>query len=160
MTMGCDKLNYTYRTNSAEETIALGREIGKRLHGGDIIAYRGGLGAGKTTITRGICEGMGLGDEVTSPTFALVNEYRKKDCKVSLIHFDMYRITSGEDLDTTGFYDYMDDDAVLAVEWSENIDDDLPDDCIRITIDRIADDERRLTIETCDGDDRFEDIGN
>ena len=160
MTMGCDKLNYTYRTNSAEETIALGREIGKRLHGGDIIAYRGGLGAGKTTITRGISEGMGLGDEVTSPTFALVNEYRKKDCKVSLIHFDMYRITSGEDLDTTGFYDYMDDDAVLAVEWSENIEDDLPDDCIRITIDRISDDERRLTIETCDGDDRFEDIGN
>lgn len=151
-------MNFTYRTASPEQTIALGREIGKCLHGGDVIAYRGGLGAGKTTITRGISEGLGLGDEVTSPTFALVNEYRKTDCKLSLIHFDMYRITSGEDLETTGFFDYMDEDTVLAVEWSENIDDDLPDDCIRITINRISDDERELTIETCGGDDRFENI--
>lgn len=151
-------MNFTYRTSSPEQTIALGREIGKRLRGGEVIAYRGGLGAGKTTITRGISDGLGLGDEVTSPTFALVNEYRKKDCKISLIHFDMYRITSGEDLETTGFFDYMDEETVLAVEWSENIDDDLPDDCIRITINRISDDERELIIETCGGDDRFENI--
>ncbi|WP_024856344.1 tRNA (adenosine(37)-N6)-threonylcarbamoyltransferase complex ATPase subunit type 1 TsaE [Ruminococcus albus] len=151
-------MNFTFRTSSPEQTIALGREIGKRLRGGEVIAYRGGLGAGKTTITRGISDGLGLGDEVTSPTFALVNEYRKKGCKISLIHFDMYRITSGEDLETTGFFDYMDEDTVLAVEWSENIDDDLPDDCIRITINRISDDERELTIETCGGDDRFENI--
>jgi len=151
-------LNFTFSTSSPEQTIALGREIGKRLRGGEVIAYRGGLGAGKTTITRGISDGLGLGDEVTSPTFALVNEYRKKDCKISLIHFDMYRITSGEDLETTGFFDYMDEDTVLAVEWSENIDDDLPEDCIRITINRISDDERELTIETCGGDDRFENI--
>lgn len=156
--MGCDKLNYTYRTSSPEQTIALGREIGRRLHGGDVLAYRGGLGAGKTTITRGISEGMGLGDEVTSPTFALVNEYRKTDSKLSLIHFDMYRITSGENLETTGFFDYMDEDTVLAVEWSENIEDELPEECIRITINRISDDERELTIETCGGDDRFENI--
>ena len=151
-------MNFTYTTTSPEQTIALGREIGRRLRGGEVLAYRGGLGAGKTTITRGISEGMGLGDEVTSPTFALVNEYRKRDCKLSLIHFDMYRITSGEDLETTGFFDYMDEDTVLAVEWSENIDDDLPEDCIRITINRISDDERELTIETCGGDDRFENI--
>ena len=156
--MGCDKLNFTYKTSSAGETISLGREIGRRLHGGEVIAYRGGLGAGKTTITRGISEGMGLGDEVTSPTFALVNEYRKTDSKLSLIHFDMYRITSGEDLETTGFYDYMDDNAVLAVEWSENIDAELPEDCSRITINRISEEERELVIETCDGDDRFENI--
>ena len=136
----------------------LGREIGKRLRGGEVVAYRGGLGAGKTTITRGISEGMGLGDEVTSPTFALVNEYRKKDCKLSLIHFDMYRITSGEDLETTGFFDYMDEDTVLAVEWSENISEELPEDSIMITINRLSDDERELIVETCDGDDRFEDI--
>ncbi|MBQ8967758.1 tRNA (adenosine(37)-N6)-threonylcarbamoyltransferase complex ATPase subunit type 1 TsaE [Ruminococcus sp.] len=151
-------MNYTYKTASPEETISLGREIGRRLRGGDVIAYRGGLGAGKTTITRGISEGLGLGDEVTSPTFALVNEYRKKDCKLSLIHFDMYRITSGEDLETTGFYDYMDDDAVLAVEWSENIGDELPENCIILTIDRLSEEERQLTLEVCDGDDRFEDI--
>jgi tRNA threonylcarbamoyladenosine biosynthesis protein TsaE len=128
------------------------------MRGGEVIAYRGGLGAGKTTITRGISEGMGLGDEVTSPTFALVNEYRKKESRLSLIHFDMYRITSGEDLETTGFFDYMDEDTVLAVEWSENIDEELPDNCIRITINRISDDERELTILTCGGDDRFENI--
>lgn len=151
-------MNFTYKTSSAEETIGLGREIGKRLRGGEVIAYRGGLGAGKTTMTRGISEGIGLGDEVTSPTFALVNEYRKADCKLSLIHFDMYRITSGEDLETTGFYDYMDDDTVLAVEWSENIDGELPEDCIRITINRLSEEERELIIDTCDGDDRFENI--
>ena len=151
-------MNYTYKTASPEETISLGREIGRRLRGGDVIAYRGGLGAGKTTITRGISEGLGLADEVTSPTFALVNEYRKKDCKLSLIHFDMYRITSGEDLETTGFYDYMDDDAVLAVEWSESIVDELPESCIILTIDRLSEEERQLTLEVCDGDDRFEDI--
>lgn len=151
-------MNFTYRTSSPEQTIALGREIGKRMRGGEVIAYRGGLGAGKTTITRGISEGMGLGDEVTSPTFALVNEYRKKESRLSLIHFDMYRITSGEDLETTGFFDYMDEDTVLAVEWSENIDEELPDNCIRITINRISDDERELTILTCGGDDRFENI--
>ena len=156
--MGCDKLNLTFKTSSPEETIILGREIGKRLRGGEVVAYRGGLGAGKTTITRGISEGMGLGDEVTSPTFALVNEYRKKDCKLSLIHFDMYRITSGEDLETTGFFDYMDEDTVLAVEWSENISEELPEDSIMITINRLSDDERELIVETCDGDDRFEDI--
>jgi tRNA threonylcarbamoyladenosine biosynthesis protein TsaE len=168
-------MQYSWNTASPEETIALAEKIGAKLRAGDVIAYRGDLGAGKTTFTRGLAAGMGIKELVTSPTFALVHEYGgepplagasqcSKAAKVgkrpSLIHFDMYRITSGEDLDTTGFYDYMDDDAVLAVEWSENIDDDLPDDCIRITIDRISDDERQLTVETCDGDDRFEDIGN
>lgn len=151
-------MKITYKTSSAEETIRLGCQIGRRLRGGDVIAYRGGLGAGKTTLTRGISQGIGLGDEVTSPTFALVNEYRKADCKLSLIHFDMYRITSGEDLETTGFFDYMEEEAVLAVEWSENIDGELPDSCVRITINRLSEEERELIIETCDGDDRFEDI--
>lgn len=155
---GSDILKHTYKTSSPEETIRLGEEIGRRLHGGDVLAYRGGLGVGKTTITRGISTGMGLGDEVTSPTFALVNEYRKRDCSLSLIHFDMYRITSAEDLETTGFYDHMDEEAVLAVEWSENIDEELPEDCIRLTINRLSEDERELVLETADGDDRFEDI--
>ncbi|MBR1864327.1 MAG: tRNA (adenosine(37)-N6)-threonylcarbamoyltransferase complex ATPase subunit type 1 TsaE [Ruminococcus sp.] len=148
-----------FKTLSPQETIALGEEIGKRLRGGDVIAYRGGLGAGKTTITRGISSGMGLGDEVTSPTFALVNEYRKKDRRLSLIHFDMYRITSGEDLETTGFFDYMDENSVLAVEWSENIESELGD-CIVISLEHQGGDSRLIRIETTDGDDRFEDIGD
>ena len=141
-----------YITHSPEETIALGEKIGKRLKGGDVIAYVGGLGCGKTTITRGISQGLGLGDEVSSPTFALVNEYRGRD--ISLIHFDMYRILSAEDLETTGFFDYMADDTVLAVEWSENISDELPDNTTTLTFERIDENTRKITIN---GDERFDD---
>ncbi|MBQ8622950.1 MAG: tRNA (adenosine(37)-N6)-threonylcarbamoyltransferase complex ATPase subunit type 1 TsaE [Oscillospiraceae bacterium] len=143
-----------FLTHSADETVALGRLIGARLHGGDVIAYRGGLGAGKTTITHGIAQGMGLKDDVSSPTFALVNEYRGK---INLYHFDMYRINGGLDLETTGFYDYMDSDSVLAIEWSENISDELPLNVITISISRIDDETREIEIN---GDERFDDIGN
>ncbi len=148
-------MTVTVKTFSPEETIKLGEKIGRRLKGGDCIAYKGGLGAGKTTITRGISMGLGLGDEVTSPTFSLVNEYVGTGLR--LYHFDMYRITSPEDLETTGFYDYMDDDSVLAVEWSENIMSELPENTIFVQIERIDDNTRLITI---DGDERFADIGN
>ena len=131
-------------TRSAEQTIALGEKLGALLGGGEIIAYTGDLGAGKTTMTRGISIGMGLGDEVTSPTFALVNEYH--GAGKSLYHFDMYRITSSEDLETTGFYDYMDGDSVIAAEWSENIAEALEtlgQDILQIDIKRVDDDTRR-----------------
>lgn len=144
---------YTYTTHSPAETIALGEQIGKRLKGGEVIAYSGGLGVGKTTITRGISMGMGLGDEVTSPTFALVNEYAGK--QRSLCHFDMYRISGGLDLETTGFYDYLDGNNVLAVEWSENIADELPDGCIKIHIERTDDSTRVITL---DADERMADM--
>ncbi|MBO6140826.1 MAG: tRNA (adenosine(37)-N6)-threonylcarbamoyltransferase complex ATPase subunit type 1 TsaE [Ruminococcus sp.] len=142
-------------THSPEETIALGEKIGALLKGGDVVAFVGGLGCGKTTITRGISMGLGLGDDVSSPTFALVNEYRGD--KLSLIHFDMYRILSPEDLETTGFFDYMSDDAVLAIEWSENIASELPDNTITITLERIDDNTRKITIN---GDERFDDTLN
>ena len=144
---------YEYITYDPAQTIALGEQIGKRLRGGEVIAYSGGLGVGKTTITRGISMGMGLGDEVTSPTFALVNEYAGRER--SLCHFDMYRISGGLDLETTGFYDYLDGNNVLAVEWSENIADELPDDCIKIHIERIDDTTRKITLTA---DERFADI--
>lgn len=144
---------YKYTTHDPAQTIALGEQIGKRLKGGEVIAYSGGLGVGKTTITRGISIGMGLGDEVTSPTFALVNEYAGRDR--SLCHFDMYRISGALDLETTGFYDYLDGNNVLAVEWSENIADELPEDCIKIHIERVDDNTRVITVEA---DERFEDI--
>ena len=136
-------------THSPEETIEFGKEIGSKLKGGDVIAFVGGLGAGKTTFTRGLAIGMGLGDEVTSPTFALVNEYRGK---INLYHFDMYRIMNAESLETTGFYDYLSDDNVLAIEWSENIKDCLDKNTIYITINRIDDDTREIII---DGGERF-----
>lgn len=134
-------------TRSAEQTIALGEKLGALLGGGEIIAYTGDLGAGKTTMTRGISIGMGLGDEVTSPTFALVNEYH--GAGKSLYHFDMYRITSSEDLETTGFYDYMDGNSVIAAEWSENIAEALEtlgQDILQIDIKRVDDDTREINI--------------
>ena len=133
------------KTSSPEETIAAAEKLGGLLKAGDMIAYKGGLGAGKTTFTRGLAIGMGLGDNVTSPTFALVNEYRGED--ITLYHFDMYRINSEEDLESTGFYDYDFDNNVAAVEWSENIADFLPESTIYITIERLSELEREIIIE-------------
>lgn len=144
----------TIITKSPEETIAFAEKLGSLLKRGDIIAYKGGLGAGKTTFTRGLAAGLGLKDIVTSPTFSIVNEYRGE---ISLYHFDMYRIISSDELEATGFYDYPLEKSVVAVEWSENIDDILPSETIYITIDRIDDDTRRITVE---GDDRFADTWN
>lgn len=145
----------TAKTTSPMETIEFAKKIGAMLRGGDIIAYKGGLGAGKTTFTRGLALGMGLPDEVSSPTFALVNEYRGRG--LTLYHFDMYRIMNAEALETTGFYDYISDDSVIAVEWSENIEDCLPDGIITITIRADGDEERTITAE---GDERFDSAWN
>lgn len=142
------------KTSNPEETIAFAEKIGSMLRKGDIIAYKGGLGAGKTTFTRGLAAGLGLKDEVTSPTFAIVNEYHGN---IDLYHFDMYRITDSCELESTGFYDYPQKDSVFAVEWSENIGDILPPETIYITIERLSDDEREITVE---GDERFADSGN
>ena len=139
------------RTNSPEETISFAEKIGKLLRGGDTVAYRGGLGAGKTTFTRGLAVGMGLPDEGSSPTFALVNEYRGKN--VTMYHFDMYRIMNAEALETTGFYDYMSEDSVIVCEWTENIEGCLPKNTVNITIEHLGEDVREITVE---GDERFD----
>ncbi|MCM1227843.1 MAG: tRNA (adenosine(37)-N6)-threonylcarbamoyltransferase complex ATPase subunit type 1 TsaE [Clostridium sp.] len=138
-------------TGSPEETIAFAEKIGSMLRKGDMIAYRGGLGVGKTTFTRGLAKGLGLKDEVTSPTFAIVNEYRGE---INLYHFDMYRISDPFELDATGFYDYPQEKSVFAIEWSENISDIFDEKTIYITIERIDDDTRKITVE---GDERFAD---
>ena len=142
-------------TTTPEETIAAAEKLGRLLHPGDMIAFKGGLGAGKTTFTRGLAIGLGLGDNVTSPTFALVNEYRGD--KMTLYHFDMYRIMNEEGLESTGFYDYPFDENVAVVEWSENIAEFLPENTIYITINRLSELEREIIIE--DGD-RFADSWN
>lgn len=143
-------MTYRYISRSPEETVELGRRIGERLRGGDIIAFRGGLGAGKTTMTRGVALGMGLRDEVSSPTFALVNEYRGK---LKLCHFDMYRITGALDLESTGFFDYLSDDCVIVIEWSENIAEELPQGYTVIELSRSDGDTRKITVI---GDERFD----
>lgn len=142
-------------TFSSEETIEFAVQIGRMLKKGDIIAYTGGLGAGKTTFTRGLAIGMGLEDNVISPTFSLVNEYRGE--KICLYHFDMYRIMSADDLETTGFYDYPIEESVFAIEWSENIADELPENTIFIDIERVDENIRKINVK---GDERFVDAGN
>ncbi len=144
-----------YTTHSPEETIAFAQKIGAKLKAGDVIAYLGDLGAGKTTFTRGLALGMGLPDVVTSPTFALVHEYSREGI-TPLIHFDMYRIVDENELETTGFYDYPMEECVFAVEWSENIASALPKNTIRITLERLGDEDRKIIIE---GDERFADTG-
>lgn len=132
-------------THSPEETIRTAEKLGSLLKQGDMIAYKGGLGAGKTTFTRGLAVGMGLGDSVTSPTFALVNEY--SGGHITLYHFDMYRIESEEDLESAGFFDYPFDENVAAVEWSENIAGFLPADTIYVTINTLGENDREIIIE-------------
>lgn len=127
-------------TNSAEETEQLGERIASKLKGMEVIALFGGLGMGKTAITRGLARGLGADDVVSSPTFALVNEYSGR---VPVYHFDMYRVTSWDDLYSTGFFDYL-DTGVLVIEWSENIEGALPENALRITISRGESDNQRI----------------
>lgn len=118
-------------TNSVAETETFAEEFAKDLKPGTVLAFFGGMGMGKTAFTRGLARGLGINAGVQSPTFAIVNDYGGNP---PLAHFDMYRIESWEDLYTTGFFDYQDQGYILAVEWSENIENALPENAIRITI--------------------------
>ena len=140
-------------THSADETQALGQKLASRLAPGDVIAYFGDLGAGKTAFTRGLAQGLGITDPVTSPTYTIVNEYLSG--RIPLFHFDMYRLSSSEELFDIGWEDYLSRGGVCAVEWSENVEDALQD-AIRVTIEKDADepDTRHITIT---GGPRFED---
>ena len=123
----------TFVTKDYAQTVALGEKIGRTLKGGEVLAFFGGMG-------------MGLTCEVSSPTFAIVNVYGKN---AELCHFDMYRVETWADLDSTGFFEYMDAGSVLCVEWSENIENALPQDAIRITI-KLGNNENERVI-TIDG---------
>lgn len=134
-------------SKSTEDTEKIGELIAEKLCGNEVIALFGGLGMGKTAFTRGLCRSLGVNDGVSSPTFALVNEYHGK---YNIYHFDMYRVTSWEDLYSTGFFDYL-DNGVLVIEWSENIEGALPENAIRINISKgDSDDERTFEIEGVD----------
>ena len=130
-----------YRTHSAAETEALGEALAARLKGGDVVAYRGGLGMGKTAFTRGLARGLGYAGRVTSPTFTIVNEYMGR---LPLFHFDMYRLGDSEELFDIGWEDYLDRGGVCAVEWSENVSDALPQDTIYVEIRREAEQDSRV----------------
>lgn len=127
-------------SKSPENTEILGEKIADKLRGNEVIALFGGLGMGKTAFTRGLCRGLGVNDGVSSPTFALVNEYSGK---YNIYHFDMYRVNTWDDLYSTGFFDFI-DNGILVIEWSENIEGALPDNAIRITITKGQDDNERI----------------
>ena len=133
-------------THSADETQALGQKLASRLAPGDVIAYFGDLGAGKTAFTRGLARGLGCRGRVTSPTFTIVNEY---DGPTPLFHFDMYRLADADALFDIGWEDYLDRGGVCAVEWSENVREALPPDAITVTITRWPENDgwRSITIE-------------
>ena len=131
-------------TQSPEETEALGQALAELLVAGDIIAYRGDLGAGKTAFTRGLARGLGCREQVTSPTYTIVNEYLSG--RLPLFHFDMYRLSSSEDLWGIGWEDYLDRGGVCAVEWSENVEDAL-DGAVLVTVEALGGDRRRITLE-------------
>lgn len=131
-----------YLCRSEAETEALGARLAAVLSPGDVVAYRGGLGMGKTAFTRGLARGLGYSGRVTSPTFTIVNEY--EGGRLPLFHFDMYRLEDADSLFDIGWEDYLDRGGVCAVEWSENVDDALDDDAIRVDIRRGAQDDQRV----------------
>ncbi len=134
----------TFTTKSAEETIELGRKIGKLLEQGDVIAMQGTLAAGKTTITKGIAEALGVKDTITSPTFCLISEY---EGKMPLYHMDVYRLDGGEDFVNLGTDDMIYGNGVSIIEWSEKIMDELPKKTIILKLEPQEDGSRIITIE-------------
>ena len=134
-----------FTTHSAAETESLGASLAAPLQPGDVIAYFGDLGAGKTAFTQGLARGLGINEPVTSPTYTIVNEYL--DGRLPLFHFDMYRLSDSDELFDLGWEDYLARNGVCAVEWSENVADAL-EDPITVTIERDPSDgnRRRITI--------------
>ena len=129
-------------TNSPAATEDAGASLAARLEPGSVIAFTGDLGAGKTAFTRGLARGLGVTERVTSPTFTIVNEY--EGGRLPLFHFDMYRLGSSDELFDIGWEDYLCRGGICAVEWSENIEDALEEDAIRVDIRRGKHDDQRI----------------
>jgi len=131
-------------SHNEKETEELGARLAQKLPGGAVVAMYGDLGAGKTAFVRGMARGMGLDCRVSSPTFTIVNEYLGER---ELIHFDMYRLSGADELFDIGWEDYLNRGAVCAVEWSENVQDAFFGDEVRVTIEKLSDTERKITME-------------
>lgn len=127
-------------SKSVEQTEKFAEDFSKNLKGSEIIAMYGELGAGKTAFARGLSKGLGAEDIVSSPTFAIVNEYHGK---YPIYHFDMYRIDSWDDLESIGFFDYI-GNGIIVIEWSENIEGALPEEIIRVKISKTSDENERI----------------
>lgn len=131
-------------SESREKTEEIAAKFSETLHGGEVIAFRGGLGMGKTCFTRGLARGLGYMGEVTSPTFALINEYFGG--RLNIFHFDMYRIDNWQDLYSSGFFEYCEENGIVVAEWSENIENALPDNTIYVEIKALDEETREILI--------------
>lgn len=132
-------------SHSYDETLSIASDFAKTLPKGSVIGFVGGLGMGKTAFTTGFVKGLGIDANVSSPTFAICNDYIGAENRV--YHFDMYRVESWDDLYSTGFFDYLDTGAYILAEWSENIFGALPDDAIIIEIEKMDENSRRFVIK-------------
>lgn len=130
-----------YITNGTGETIKIAEEYAKTLKKGDVVLLRGEMGAGKTAFTKGIARTLGITDEITSPTYAYMNDYDG-----ILYHFDCYRLSSGEDAEALGLTDYFYGNGICVVEWSENISSVLPENAKIVTIEKLGDDKRKIIL--------------
>lgn len=140
-----------HSASDSEETMALGHRLGEMLKPGDVVALYGGLGAGKTVFVKGIARGLGIFEEITSPTFTLMRQYQASSM---LCHFDLYRIEDEEELEHIGFYDYMGGDCICVVEWAGHAPDMRPD--YTVHIDGSGDEVRIIEIShKGDSDDYF-----
>ena len=137
-----------YISHSEHDTEDIGASFARTLKGGTVVAMYGNLGAGKTAFVRGMARGMGLDCRVSSPTFTIVNEYLGER---ELIHFDMYRLGSSDELFDIGWDDYLARGGVCAVEWSERVSDALPEDTIFVDIARTDEHEDWRTITVTGG---------
>lgn len=126
---------------SENDTRAIARKICASLNAGQVVAFSGGMGMGKTAFVRGALEAFKNTSFVSSPTFALVHDYGGTP---HIYHFDMYRVTDADDLYSTGYYDYLNGESLLFIEWSENIEDELPENAVRIDISRGKEDNERI----------------
>lgn len=130
-------------TKSERETSEAGERLAGELAAGCVVALYGDLGAGKTAFVRGLARGLGFAGRVSSPTFTIVNEYLGK---IPVFHFDMYRLTSSEELFEIGWEDYLERGGVCCVEWSENVEDALPPDTVRVSISKTGENTRDITV--------------
>lgn len=129
-------------SESAETTINIGREYAKTLKRGDIVLLKGDMGVGKTVFCKGVAKGLGVDDEILSPTYAYMNDYGGK-----LYHYDCYRLKNGAQAEGLGLCDYFYADGVCIIEWAENIADVLPENCKTVEIQRLLDGKRRIIYE-------------
>ncbi len=126
-------------SHSAEETINFAKDYARTLKGGDVVLLNGDMGAGKTVFAKGVALGLGIEEEILSPTYAYMNDYDGK-----LYHYDCYRFSSGVQAEALGLCDYFYGNGVCLVEWAENISDVLPENCKNVTINKISESVREI----------------